>query len=47
MIRFLALWEKGGFDEGDGFKYIMVMMDNLSILFVLGTHEVMHGSVDR
>ena len=38
---------KGGLDEKDGFKYILVMMDDLSNLMdVVGTHGIVHGSVD-
>ena len=36
---------KNGLDEGDGFKYILVMMDNLSN-FVWLEPRIVHGSVD-
>ena len=45
-VRDSGLLGKDGLYDGDGFKYILVMMVDLSEFRVVRTHGTLHGSLD-
>ena len=45
-VRDSAPLGKDGLDKGDGFKYILVVMDDLSEFRMVETHGTLHGSLD-